>query len=806
MKYTKFLLVVAASLFFSNLSAQNVMYQWRTHLAYNNISQVAVTKDKVYAISDGAIFSVTKSDKEIKTHSKVTGLSDNSAIFIAYSQKHGEMLVAYENGNIDFVSDNGQIVNYPDIFRANLTASKQLNDVLFDGDFAYLSYTFGIVKWSMRNMEVAETYFIGENNTFVDVKSVSILDGYFYAVAANKIYKAPISGVNLLNFANWQVLTDFPEPLIPNIKAITYNSSIYLLKDNGEVYILNNDFWQEIPAYSEVTNICTNDNTLFVISDRVVNCSKAQQPITFNESIQMAIYDSSQSKIWAAGGSSGVVLANLTARETDFGPNGPATNSFWRLRYAHGRIYAVPGGRNDVSTSDNKSGTVMIYEKNYWKNIYRGTIDAKTEQLGLKGMCFDLLDIAVSKNDKTHFYVSSFQIGIYEFRDDQPFMLYNSQQNAPSVVESISTSSQGHRVEALYLDKSSRLWFATDWLQYLKPSSPTIKFLDPDPDGTGPLLGQVTDVFYNETGGENAILVYEIVPSPLNENVKFLMIARGGFGVFAFDDRGTPYDVNDDLTRHHQNFVDKDGKSFSHTKSVICAAPDKKNNTIWVGGTFGTMVMDNLQNVFNQDYRVTRVKIPRNDGSGLADYLLENVVVRSIAIDGENRKWIGTDSEGVFLMSDDGTQTIYHFTAENSPLLSNNIRNIAINDATGEVFFATDKGLISFQSDATESPQTPFKNLHAYPNPVRPEHLAKGIPITITNIGYKDNDGNYQSTVVKIVDTAGNLVYETVTKGGMITWDGRRKGGEIVSTGVYIAICVTKDGKYHDTTKILIVN
>ena len=796
-----FLLAVAASLFCGSIYAQNVMYQWRTHLAYTNTSQVAMTKDKVYAMCDGSLFSVTKSDKHIETHSKITGLSDNSVVFIAYSQRHGEMLVAYQNGNIDFVSDNGQIVNYPDILRANLNASKQLNDVLFDGDFAYLSYPFGIVKWSMRNMEVAETYYIGENNTFVDVKSVSILDGYFYAVAADKIYKAQTSGVNLLNFVNWHLLTDVPELPIKNIKSIIYNSTLYLLKNNGEVYILNNNFWQNTPVYSGVTNICTNDNTLFVIADRVVNCSKAQQPITFNEPVKMAIYDSSQSKIWAAGSSSGIVLANLTAREQGFVPNGPATNSYYKLRHAHGRIFAVPGSRKNRINPDGTAGNIMIFENGRWKNIYQGTIDEK-----LSGRCLDLLDIAVDKNDKTHFYAASYQSGIYEFKNDEPFMLYNSETPTPGgVVESINSSLTGHRIETFYLDSRSRLWFTTALLQYVyKPNSATIKYLEPDPDGPGPLLSPIKDVFYNETA--EAAIHQEILASPGNENMKFLLNVGVGMGMFVFDDKGMPENVLNHSKKNLTKFTDQDGKTFNYNYNWGIAQ-DKKNNSMWVATSSGIMILSNLHNIFNQDYRVTRVKIPRNDGTGLADYLLDNVDVRSIAIDGDNRKWLGTESEGVFLMSEDGTKTIYHFTAENSPLLSNSIISIAIKDKTGEVFFATGKGLISFQSDAIPPPETPFGNLHAYPNPVRPEHLAKGIPITIIGIGFKDPiTQEAQETVVKIVDTAGNLVYETVTKGGMITWDGRRKGGQIVSTGVYIAICITKDGKHRDTTKILIVN
>jgi len=805
MKYSKFLLAVAVSLFCSNLSAQNVMYQWRTYLAYNHTTQVAITKDKVYAVSytlntdgnikDGALFSVSKSDKHIETYSKVNGLSDNSVVFVAYSQKYGEMLVAYENGNIDFIADNGQITNFPDIYRANLNTEKKLNDVLFDGDFAYLSYPFGIVKWSMRNMEVAETYFIGENNTFVDVKSLSILDGYFYAVAADKIYKAPTSGKNLVNFANWQVMTDVPEQLIPNVKAITYNSKLYLRKNNNDVYTLNNDIWGNTPAYSGVTNICTNDNTLFIISNNVVNCSKSPQPITFNYQIKVAFFDTSISKIWAAASEGGVLLSNLAGSDKqNFVPDGPATNECRKIKYSQERMYFVPGSRWAVG--EGKAGHVMILENNRWKNIYQHEIQNATGGIA----CRDLVDIEIDRSDKKHFWVASFNSGLYEFRNDRPFMLYNS---VNSGIE--SENATNHKVNNLFLDSKSRLWFSNGSRTFRS----IIKYLEPDPDGPGPLLSTVVDVPHPIANSNITTPGDVFIPLPTNENIKFLSELRNGdngpSGIFAFDDNGTPWDISDDRPRFIDQFYDNDGKLFT-SKFLRGGAMDKKNNTLWVGTFDGPFLLPNPQKFLEGDYRISRVKIPRNDGTGLADYLLDGQPLLCITIDSENRKWIGTENNGVFLISEDGTKTIHHFTSENSPLLGNVIYDIRINEKTGEVFIATDKGIISYQSDATESPENPFKDLHAYPNPVRPEHIAKGIPVTIINIGYKDNDDKWLDSVVKIVDTAGNLVYETIAKGGMVTWDCKRKGGAVVSTGIYIAICTTKDGKHHATTKILIVN
>jgi len=409
------------------------------------------------------------------------------------------------------------------------------------------------------------------------------------------------------------------------------------------------------------------------------------------------------------------------------------------------------------------------------------------------------VDIEIDRNDKTHFWVASFNSGLYEFRNDRPFMLYNST-TTNNGIESLSTTR--HRVNNLFLDSYSRLWFSN--------GSPTfrsvIKYLEPDPDGAGPILSEVRDVFYNDaknitTPGDLAIL-------PTNQNIKFLSELRHGdsgpSGILAFDDNGTPSDVNDDRTRFRNQFKYQEGQEIKLFTAPYWRglAMDKKNNTLWAGTSVGPILLPNPQNFFREDYLATRVKISRNDGTGLADYLLDGQSILCITIDGENRKWIGTEGNGVYLISDDGTRTIHHFTSENSPLLADVVYDININEKTGEVFFATNTGIVSFQSDAIPSPPNAFKELHAYPNPVRPGYLANGGLIKITGLGGEDSD----LTVVKIVDTAGNLVYEDVRKGGMLTWDGRRKGGAIVSTGVYIAICTTKDGKSHATTKILIVN
>ncbi len=190
----------------------------------------------------------------------------------------------------------------------------------------------------------------------------------------------------------------------------------------------------------------------------------------------------------------------------------------------------------------------------------------------------------------------------------------------------------------------------------------------------------------------------------------------------------------------------------------------------------------------------SRIIIPRNDGTNTGDFLLEKERIKAIAIDGANRKWIGTETSGLYLLSEDGKETIHHFTTQNSPLTSNDILSLAINPITGEVFIGTGTGLVSYQSDSA-LPENDFNNLHVYPNPIRENYNG-----LVTVAGLTDN------SKIKITDIAGNLIAELQSNGSIATWDGNNKYGQKVSTGVYLAICTSEDGLSSKTIKILVIN
>jgi len=304
--------------------------------------------------------------------------------------------------------------------------------------------------------------------------------------------------------------------------------------------------------------------------------------------------------------------------------------------------------------------------------------------------------------------------------------------------------------------------------------------------------------------GQESHMVGEILID--NYGYKWVFVPSGpNKGLFVFDDNGTLDNQGDDRYRggaapgfYNDNrnaglleLWDENGEKL--TDEVFCFAKDK-NGYIWFGTDVGVVVQYNPGNVFDISKPVfSRIKVPREDGSGLADFLLENQTVSAIAVDGANRKYIGTEGSGIYIISEDGLRTISHFTLSNSPLPSNNIKDIHIDNESGEVFISTELGLIGYMGAAIKGGDV-FSEVYAYPNPVRPGFEGH---ITITGLVDRTN--------VKITDTAGNLVYETISLGGNAMWNGRNLWGEKVGPGIYVVFLASPDGSQAEFTKIAIV-
>ena len=782
MKKTIFFTGFLLSIVSFTISSQVAMGKWNTHFAYNSVSQIVQSDNKLYAVSDGALFSVDKLDANIEFYSKLTGLSDANITRIEFDTTNKQLLIIYDNGNIDVLTSGG-VSNIPDLYNKQLSSSKEVNQIEFYDNKAYLSCDFGIIVLNMVKKEVSDTYYIGPNGTEVKVLNTTINNGTIYALTASTIFKASVTDPQLVNYEFWSSTTGLPGS--GDFQKISSFEGQLILLRGGYLYKqeANNSWAPILPNISvtdfKVTTVSLNvftPNSVYLV-DSLYNSKQVNNLGTITD----AEYDVQNNIYYFAANSLGIIsykqVANGTPVITYIKPQGPAVNLPWDMTFSGKKLFVVPGGR--WAAQYLTPGVVMMYENGIWTNIQGSTISNQTGEPVL-----DFMNVAVDPLDNKHFFVTSFGTGLFEFKNNAFVNCYNYL-NSTIEVDPLALNDPYHymRLDGAVFDNQGNLFLSNSAV------AASVKVLLSN--------GKWTQLKYPNASQPT---LGKILINSQNVNQKWMISVRGG-NIIVFDDNGTITDQSDDKSVMISpfNYPEIDSstgltQTVSVTPTALYSIVQDKNGVIWVGTDIGPFLFDNLSNVFSPGYTCSRVKIPRNDSTNLADYLLVGEKITAIAIDGADRKWLGTESSGAYLMSENGQQTIQHFTTSNSPLLSNDILSIAINPETGEVFFGTAQGIVSYQSDASEAGST-FGKVYAYPNPVRQGY--KGV-ITIT--------GLVLNTQVKITDINGHLVCETVSNGGIATWDGKDVHGRKVNTGIYLAICVNSDGTQSTITKILVIN
>jgi len=460
-------------------------------------------------------------------------------------------------------------------------------------------------------------------------------------------------------------------------------------------------------------------------------------------------------------------------------PNSPVRNYTYKLNMIGERLLVSGGIFTDPSSKMNK-GTAMKYENNTWTNIDENEI---SKQIDFTDYFMNVCDFVQDPNNSEHHFIGTAKSGIYEF-ENYKLKKHYTDDNSP--LRSIGNYGKKYLwITALQYDKEGNLWMCNNQtdtiLRILKKDGTWISHSY----GKSNLYKKMDHITFDKRGW--AWLSHRLFTgngaSATGSDAGFLII----------NNNGTVDDWTDDESKFIGTFSNQDGTSYTPMESYCCT--EDLNGAMWIGNDQGLFVSYNPENVFNEDFYFTQIKIARNDGTNLADYLLSGIKVKSIAIDGGNRKWIGTIGNGVYLISADGQETIEHFTSENSSLISNTINDIAINGVTGEVFFATDNGLCSYIGDAIDASSSMKGNtLKVYPNPVRPEYTGN---VHITGLMFDSN--------VKIVNAAGKLVYEGKSVGGEFTWDCCYMTGKRCNNGIYYALCTDEEGKNGASAKIVIV-
>lgn len=767
-----FCLMLLSNTVFSNTPVG----EWQTHYSYKTANQVAYGNGKVYVEANSKLFSYSTSTGEVETYSILTGLNGQKVKCLAWCEAEKTLIVVYSDGNIDFLTDRG-LINLADFKNKSMTADKTVNGIRVDGSKAYLSTGIGLMMIDVAKREITETYYIGKTSAYTNVFDAAVVSDSVYVIAQSGIIKGNLND-NLLDASSWSSNLFLPNAARAK-QLVRFQNKLFVLTENGVIYIKEDIGWSIYYSNPSISKIKIQDENMLVCAGTntyMFKPTNESNTISYIPSVDAA-YDKNLDMFYIASLNQGVTKLSKTdtgyqINEDSITANGPASNVAWKGLFRDGIFYTTAGGQSK-NWGDRAfyEGDILVYKDENWSNI--SNKQEIVEQTKVPFM--DLLNLAFDPNDPTHYFATSYGEGLYEFRDNKYSKLYTNK-NSPLESTVPGDSSNYIRIDGATFDPDDNLWVLCS------NSNNPVQVLLKEGDYSNWASINYPEMPKSETW--NSILFSK-------RDQVWMNALREPSGIFVVDTHVTE-NTQQVKTRWITSMTDQEGNVFSPFY-INCITEDL-NGAIWLGTVYGPIVANNPSFIFNTDYNFTRIKIPRNDGTDNADYLLNNIRINCISVDGANRKWIGTNGNGVYLVSADGTETLHHFDTENSPLPSNYIWSITINPETGEVFMGTEDGLVSYRSDATQS-SISYDKIHVFPNPVTVGY--NGL-ITVT--------GLMENSQVSISNLSGNVLVKGISKGGQFTWDGFTAKGKRASSGVYIVFCASENGTEFQTCKFMIVN
>lgn len=739
---------------------------WRVHLSYTSNTSVVRYNNLFYVGSQSGVFSYDSEDGSVEVLSKVTGLSDVEVAKLAFDEQTETLVIIYKNTNIDLLQ-NGRIYNIQNVLSQAIMGEKTIYDVYIENGIAFLACSFGIVKIDLSSKQIVDSYQnIGPNGSNLNVKDVIVFNQFIYAASQTGLYRANINSGNLNDFNFW-IKTD---TLSCNQLCI-FNNKLYAAS-YATLYVFNNNIFDSVAGATDgvkpITNLVSNANGVLVVAAPKLTLINQSGVVKFDYyyGLTDAVINDKLDFCATINGQGLVILENPQTRF--IGPQGPFGNTACKFYYnaTKKQLFAAAG------LIDGFGGAVG------WKNTYNNHIyhmfdgqnwyTPTTLNNAYIQQCYDVIDVVGDeKSNKTYF--TSYGKGLLEITGTNPTMLYDT---SNSKLGYFVNEFQNYRpifAIGAALDSKANLWVTC--------------FGASNPLSLKTTSGQWYD-FAFKSGNTNVGRVY--CDNTLPRNNKWITNNKAD-GLYVFNEGNNLTDASDD---NFAILTTEKGKGFLPSKNVLCMAMDN-NGEFWIGTDRGLCKISNPSAVFsNKNYDATQIVF--NTGSFNSVFLGTDAIL-CIKVDGANRKWIGTRN-GVWLVSDDGYTVIRNFTTQNSPLLSDVVYDIGIFEETGEVFFATEKGIISYAGDATKA-STSHGKVVIYPNPVKPEYKGE---IAIRGLANESN--------VKITDIAGNLVYETKANGGMATWNGNNFSGKRAATGVYLVYSSNDDATETYVTKLLLVN
>jgi hypothetical protein len=736
---------------------------WREHLSYQQAIQV-VKGNKLYCASQNAIFSVDATDG-ITRYSKITGLNDIGIKSIDYDATTQQLVIGYNNSNVD-VLKNGVVKNIGDIKRSGIVGNKTINQIYCANGLAYLSSGLGVIVADLNKYEIKDTWFIGNNGAQININAFTSDGSFFYAATQEGLKKADAKSTAIANYSSWQLMNGNSGLSMGAVQQVLVLNKNIVIQKNDSLFIQKNGLWTLLYADAvwPILNTNSSGNYLLISQRKSSGAARVLVIDDMGGIIQtlskpgVISYPKNAWKdvgnIWVADLYGGLSLFNNTVEQ--FIPNGPQGTASGDMLFSQSTLYAAAGSINDAWNYQYNRDGFFTYVDEQWSstNYYN------TPQLD---SVFDFISLAVDPTNQS-IWAGSYGGGLIN-KTGNNIRIYKQKNSTLQPALGDPTS---YRVSGLAFDQDNNLWIsnygAAKNLQVRLKDSTWAAFSIP----------------FSHT--ENA--VSQIVIDDANQ---LWIVSPKGNGIFCYNHGNNLLATSDDKWK---NYLAGSGNGNLPSNTVMCLAKDK-NGSIWIGTNNGIGIIQCASEAFSGSSCEALLPIVQQDR--FAGLLFHNEIVQCIAVDGANRKWVGTKN-GVWLISPDGDKIIYQFTANNSPLLGNDVKKIAINPINGEVFFATNYGICSFRSTATEPSET-NNNILVFPNPVLPNYNG-----TIAIRGLSNN------ALVKIAELGGQLVFQTRALGGQAIWDGKNYLGNKVASGVYLVLVRDELGQEKMMTKLVILS
>jgi hypothetical protein len=738
---------------------------WREHLPYHSAIDVVAGSNKIFCATPYSVFSIDLADNSVTRFSRINGLHETGVSSISYDGVNEKLFIGYRNSNIDIIYRN-DVFNVPDIKLDNIIGDKTIYNVFSLGKYFYLSTGLGVIIIDAEKYEVKDSWFIGNSGGQVKVNGFTANNSFFYAATNEGLKRASINTIDPANYLNWQNLSG-ANGLSNGICNDVINASgkIFALQ-NDSVFVLNGNNWDLFftEATWKIQNINSSGGKIIVcqiksgnakvtsINDNGTIFRTIQQPGRIVQPERSILVNNDH---WVADSIGGLTKFMSVGFE-NYNLNSPQSIATGEIVFRNNIFYATAGNVSATWQKQNNKNGLYKFSESQWTN-YNNRQFAQLDSLP------DLISIAIDPRDGS-VWSGSYGGGLLHIKTDNSFEFFK--QNSSITQTTFDPGS--YRVSGLAFDKENNLWISN----YGVLQNIVVR----KNDGTWKTFAPPFAL------NENA--VSQIVID--DEDQKWIVSPRGN-GLIVFSDNKTIDNSADDKWKIYRSGT---GIGNLPTNNVLSIAKDK-NGFIWVGTDDGIGVIQCPQNVFAS--QGCDAVLPVVTQGGFNQYLFKGEEVRSIAVDGADRKWIAIKN-GAWLISAEGDKVIYQFTETNSPLLSNDVKRITIDGRTGEIFFATANGICSFRSTATEGAET-NSNILVFPNPVPP-----GYGGTIAIRGLVNN------AIVKITEMDGRLVYQTRALGGQAIWDGKDHRGRRISSGVYLVL-VSDDGRKENlATKIIFIS